>query len=56
MTLMVKCKGCGNNFPSKIQMVDTSDWHKPILINEINQDRPGCGKNFSYNKEDHFFS
>ena len=56
MTLMVKCKGCGNNFPSKIQMADTSYWHKPILINEINQNCPGCGKNFSYNKEDHFFS
>jgi len=54
MSLMVKCKGCGETFPSKIQMLDTSKWHNPILINEINQECPNCKKNFSYTKEDHF--
>lgn len=55
MSLMVKCKGCGQTFASKIQMLDTSKWHRPILINEINQECPNCKKNFSYTKEDHFF-
>ena len=55
MPLMVKCKECGQMFVSNIQMLDTSKWHRPILINEINQECPNCKKNFSCTKEDHFF-
>jgi Zn finger protein HypA/HybF involved in hydrogenase expression len=46
MSLMVKCKECEQTFPSKIQMLDTSKWHRSILINEINQECPNCKKNF----------
>jgi len=55
MALMVKCKSCGKIFVSQLQMIDTSNWHKPILSSDISQDCPDCGKKAIYNKGDHFF-
>jgi len=55
MVLMVKCKNCGGIFSSKIQMSDTSSWHRPILTTKVIQDCPDCGKSASYSKQDHFF-
>ncbi len=55
MPLMVKCKSCDKIFVSQLQMIDTSNWHKPIISSGISQDCPDCGKKAIYNKEDHFF-
>ncbi len=44
MALMVKCKSCGKIFVSQLQMIDTSNWHKPILSSGINQDCPDWQK------------
>ena len=55
MALMVKCKGCGNDFESDYQMADTSFWHKPNSMISIKLGCPKCGKNDVYKKKDHFF-
>lgn len=52
---MVKCKGCGKIFTSEFQMIDTSSWHKPVLMDGISQNCPDCGKTETYFKDDHFF-
>jgi len=52
---MVRCKECGDSFESKFQMKDTSIWHKPNALSEISMECPGCGKNLTYEKLDHFF-
>ena len=55
MPLFVRCKGCKNEFPSTIQMADTSSWHKPIFKEPVNLICPECGTSFSYTKIEHFF-
>ena len=52
-TMMIKCRDCGNEHPSIIQM-DTSDF-KSANIHENSEQCPKCGSVSTYKKSDYFF-
>jgi endogenous inhibitor of DNA gyrase (YacG/DUF329 family) len=52
-TLMVKCRDCGHEHPSIIQM-GTSDF-KTAMIQEKREQCPKCGSVSAYKKSDYFF-
>jgi ribosomal protein S27E len=51
--MMIKCRGCGHEHPSTIQM-DTSDF-KAAKIPERSEECPKCGNVSTYKKPDYFF-
>jgi hypothetical protein len=51
--MMIKCRGCGHEHPSVIQM-DTSDFGT-ARIDEKSEQCPKCGSVSKYNKSDYFF-
>jgi hypothetical protein len=54
--MMIKCRDCGHEHPSVIQM-DTSDF-KTAKIHEKSEQRPKCGSVSTvstYKKTDYFF-
>ncbi len=51
--MMVKCKKCGNEHPSMIQMDETS--YKTSTLSNNSEQCPKCGQMSTYNKEDYFF-
>lgn len=52
-TMMIKCRGCGHEHPSIIQM-ETSDF-KAAKIHEKSERCPKCGSVSTYKKSDYFF-
>ena len=52
-TMMVKCRDCGHEHPSIIQM-DTADF-RTARINEKSEQCPKCGSVSTYKKSDYFF-
>jgi len=52
-TMMIKCRDCGHEHPSIIQM-ETSDF-KTAKIHEKREQCPKCGSVSTYNKSDYFF-
>jgi hypothetical protein len=51
--MMVKCRDCGHEHPSIIQM-DTSDF-KTAMIEEKREQCPKCRSVSTYKKSDYFF-
>jgi ribosomal protein S27E len=51
--MMIKCRGCGHEHPSIIQM-DTSDF-KAAKIHEQSEQCPKCGNVSTYKKSNYFF-
>jgi hypothetical protein len=51
--MMIKCRGCGHEHPSIIQM-DTADF-RIARINEKSEQCPKCGSISTYKKSDYFF-
>jgi ssDNA-binding Zn-finger/Zn-ribbon topoisomerase 1 len=51
--MMIKCRGCGHEHPSVIQM-DTSDFGTARIDGKCEQ-CPKCGSVSKYNKSDYFF-
>jgi Zn finger protein HypA/HybF involved in hydrogenase expression len=52
-TMMIKCRDCGHEHPSAIQMT-TSDF-RTAKIHEKREQCPKCGSVSTYNKSDYFF-
>jgi len=52
-TMMVKCRDCGHEHPSIIQM-ETSDF-QTAEFREKREQCPECGSMSTYNKSDYFF-
>jgi translation initiation factor 2 beta subunit (eIF-2beta)/eIF-5 len=52
-TMMVKCRDCGHEHPSIIQM-DTSDF-KTAMLQEKREHCSKCGSVSTYKKSDYFF-
>jgi endogenous inhibitor of DNA gyrase (YacG/DUF329 family) len=52
-TMMVKCRDCGHEHPSIIQM-DTT-YFKNALLQEKREHCPKCGSVSTYEKSDYFF-
>ncbi len=52
-TMMIKCRDCGHEHPSAIQMY-TSDF-RTAKIHEKREQCPKCGSVSTYNKSDYFF-
>ena len=53
MAMMVKCKNCGDEHKSMIQMSEES--FKTNTLSDNTESCPSCGKMSTYNKEDYFF-
>ena len=53
MVMMIKCKSCGNEQPSAIQMNEQS-FESATLTNNSEQ-CTSCGQMSTYNKYDYFF-
>jgi hypothetical protein len=53
ITMMVKCRDCGHEHPSIIQM-ETSDF-QTAEFREKKEQCPKCGSMSTYNKSDYFF-
>jgi Zn finger protein HypA/HybF involved in hydrogenase expression len=51
--MMIKCRDCGHEHPSDIQM-DTSDF-KSAKIHNKSEQCPKCGSVSTYKKSDYFF-
>ena len=51
--MMVKCKKCGAEHPSGIQMNEES--YKTATLTNNAESCPTCGEMSTYNKEDYFF-
>jgi len=51
--LMLRCRNCGSEFLSLIQM-DEESFHSAILSNE-SEPCPNCTQTFAHNKLDYFF-
>jgi ribosomal protein S27E len=51
--MMIKCRGCGHEHPSIIQM-DIADF-RTARINEKSEQCPKCGSVLTYKKSDYFF-
>lgn len=53
MTQLVKCKNCGNEFQSRIQMDEQS--FKDAMLENNNESCPSCKQVSAFNKEDYYF-
>jgi len=51
--MMIKCRGCGHEHPSIMQM-DIADF-RTARINEKCEQCPKCGSVSTYKKSDYFF-
>ncbi|MDQ5877269.1 MAG: hypothetical protein M3288_10525 [Thermoproteota archaeon] len=54
MTLVVKCRGCGYVFPSRVQ-IDQLEYGKTAILEDRTETCPKCGKTSNYNTEDYWF-
>ena len=54
MTLMVKCKKCGNEFPSRVIQMDEQSFKAATVHGNV-ENCPQCRGISTYNKEDYFF-
>lgn len=51
--LMVRCKSCGNDFESPVQV--KKDFFDTTEFNSNHYECPHCSAGFDYTREDHFF-
>lgn len=53
MAMMLKCKNCGTEFPSGIQMDEAS--FATAKLEQNAEQCPACGQSHGYDKPDYFF-
>ncbi|MFQ6135345.1 MAG: hypothetical protein ACE5KU_05990 [Nitrososphaerales archaeon] len=55
MTLYVKCRECGSEFRSDIQMNPETFQRPDTVLDNKSEDCPFCGKTNTYSKSDYIF-